>query len=126
MAAVIAERRRHVDVEGWTTEHDDDHVPGELARAGAAYLYSGSLQDPDARARARRWYEKHGHEVPDTIRRLWPWDWRWWKPAEDDCRRDLVRGCSLGIAEGEKFDRARRRRVRAAVEPTAEQVGFVQ
>jgi hypothetical protein len=36
-AEIIAERRRQVDTEGWTEEHDDKHNGGELARAGACY-----------------------------------------------------------------------------------------
>lgn len=35
--AVIAERRRQIEVEGWTHEHDDQHQVGDLASAGACY-----------------------------------------------------------------------------------------
>jgi hypothetical protein len=37
MQAVIAERFRQIEVEGWSAEHDDKHDKGDLARAGAAY-----------------------------------------------------------------------------------------
>src|SRR5690606_26807272 len=38
MQAVVAERYRQQDVEGWDSAHDDEHARGDLARAGAAYL----------------------------------------------------------------------------------------
>lgn len=31
LSDVIAERRRQIDAEGWSTEHDDEHLPGELS-----------------------------------------------------------------------------------------------
>lgn len=88
MAAVIAERRRQVDVEGWNTEHDDGHAVGELGRAAASYLaFSNCRVHPP---------------------KLWPWTREWWKPR--DYRRNVVRGCALAVAEGERFDRQRRRK----------------
>jgi hypothetical protein len=109
MQAVIAECFRQREQEGWTIEHDDAHESGDLARAGAAYLYAGSLTSPVQRERLPRWYDKHGSDVLMIIKALWPWDWDWWKPSRDDRRRDLVRGCALGVSEGEKFDRNRRK-----------------
>lgn len=35
---VLAERRRQVEAEGWTPEHDDRTPMGELAYAGEAYI----------------------------------------------------------------------------------------
>lgn len=93
MAAVIAERRRQIEQEGWSHEHDDGHAEGEIAKAGAAYLLHAA-----AGGLSRR--------PPDC----WPWNRRWFKP--DGFRRELVKGCALGVAEGEKFDRARRKRPR--------------
>lgn len=34
---IAAERRRQIEQEGWTPEHDDQHSGGELATAGAVY-----------------------------------------------------------------------------------------
>jgi hypothetical protein len=93
MAAVIAERYRQVEQEGWSPEHDDAHPPGELAQAGAAYV----IECADR-------LKGLGSTGPSII---WPWDHTWWKPA--GFRRDLVKAGALIVAEGEKFDRARRR-----------------
>ena len=35
---VIAERQRQKAVEGWTSEHDDEHCKGELAMAAVCYI----------------------------------------------------------------------------------------
>lgn len=39
---IAAERRRQIESEGWTPEHDDKHVQGELARAAAGYALSAA------------------------------------------------------------------------------------
>lgn len=89
MHAVISERFRQIDSEGWSLEHDDGHLPHELARAGAAYVMHAGTADINSPSE-------------------WPWPGQWWKPA--GYRRDMVRGVALQIAEGEKFDRNRKRR----------------
>ena len=86
---VISERRRQVEAEGWTPEHDDLNVDGEIAAAGACYALSGG-----------DWTNKL--ITPLTV--IWPWNVRWWKPK--DRRRDLVRAGALIIAEIERLDRA--------------------
>jgi hypothetical protein len=85
MQAVIAERWRQIDAEGWDLAHDDDHPRGVLARAGGAYLANAGAAP--------------GALIPER----WPWADEWWKPT--DFRRNLVKGTALAIAEGEKFDR---------------------
>lgn len=99
MHAVVAERYRQIEQEGWSVEHDDEHEPGEMALAGAAYArtaYVHLLDGPGILSWAER---KPG---------FWPWAATWWKPT--GFRRDLVKACALIIAEGEKFDRNRKRR----------------
>ena len=39
---VLAERRRKIEVEGWTPEHDDEHSAHELAEAAACYCLSSA------------------------------------------------------------------------------------
>lgn len=80
---VIAERRRQVDEEGCTPEHDDEHTFEELAAAAACYATA----------------------CPSTPMPIdWPWDAKWWKPK--DRRRNLVRAAALLLAEIERVDRA--------------------
>lgn len=106
--AALAELQRQRTQEGWTIEHDNEHEHGELARAGAAYLFAGSLTNPILRERVRARGSVTGSDTWNVIKSLWPWDWMWWKPSRDDWRRDLVRGCALGLAEGERLDRQRK------------------
>lgn len=96
-SAVLAERQRQIDVEGWSREHDDAHEIGELAVAGAGYAHQAEIwaRFPDSAARS-----------PPFVPSYWPWARDWWKPV--GFRRDLVKSCALIIAEGEKFDRARK------------------
>jgi hypothetical protein len=76
-AALIAtERRRQVEREGWSSEHDAGHKDGDLARAAAAYAMNDE--------------------------RLWPWDGDgFWNPGADDLRR-LVKAGALIAAEIDK------------------------
>jgi len=87
---IAAERRRQVEVEGWTTEHDDLHRQGELARAGAAYAYATGYCDALRRINGRPAW--------------WPFENSWWKPK--DRRSDLIRAGALIVAEVERLDRA--------------------
>ena len=88
MAAVIAERYRQIEQEGWSAEHDDGHYTGELAMAGS-------------------FYARHAGMPPGAAPHGWPWSEHWWKPS--GFRRDIVKACALIVAEGEKFDRQRKR-----------------
>lgn len=88
---VQAERRRQVEAEGWTPEHDDAHSHGEMARAAACYALAGSSAPNDGTAAL-------------LVSLAWPWDEQWWKPTTT--RRDLVKACALGLAEIERLDRA--------------------
>lgn len=87
---IAAERRRQVEVEGWTPEHDDEHADGALARAAAAYAFVGSMRERRAPPHATKPY-------------YWPWAASWWKPK--DSRSDLVRAGALIVAEIERLDR---------------------
>lgn len=87
---VQAERRRQVEAEGWTPEHDDAHSHGEMARAAACYALAGSSAPNDGTAAL-------------LVSLAWPWDEQWWKPST--ARRDMVKACALGLAEIERLDR---------------------
>lgn len=85
---VIAERRRQVEQEGWTAQHDDvEHTAGALALAAACYAVVGAIP----------------LEADRVFGRYWPWTRDWWKPTEP--RRNLVKAAALILAEIERLDR---------------------
>jgi hypothetical protein len=74
---IVHERRRQVEEEGWTAEHDEMHEDDALANAAKCYQ---EAQGPDA----------------ECNESLWPWDLAWWKPK--DRQRNLVRAGALYLA----------------------------
>lgn len=86
---IAAERKRQIEAEGWTPEHDDTHRGGEMAQAAAAYAYFWT----DA---------ENGQPSADA---LWPTDWdiAWFKTTT--ARRNLVKAGALILAEIERLDR---------------------
>jgi len=108
---VLAERRRQIEAEGWTPEHDDQHAAGQLAGAAACYA---------RHVNARGWvidtpFDTYATEdAPNG----WPWDESWWKPTTP--RRDLVKAAALILAEIERLDRAAQKPEAAAPKPKPE------
>ncbi|MGO4338976.1 hypothetical protein AB4037_29080 [Labrys sp. KB_33_2] len=98
---VLAERRRQVDVEGWTPEHDDSHAKGEMARAAGIYAVVAGGDATDYRNALQSYYMGDVHE--GLMQYKWPWDRSWFKPT--DRRRDLVKAGALILAEIERLDR---------------------
>lgn len=88
---IAAERRRQIEVEGWTAEHDDTHGLGEMAGAAACYALYRSHVPPE---------DLMGEGV---LEMSWPWDGEWWKPTTP--RRDLIKAAALIVAEIERLDR---------------------
>ena len=82
---ITSERRRQIQREGWTPEHDDAHEEDELARAAVKYIEAACAFD-------------HGWHA------MWPWEPSWWKPS-DDAIRNLTKAGALIAAE---IDRIRR------------------
>ena len=100
---IATERKRQVDAEGWTPEHDDGHKHGEIALAAASYAaHTAPKLDPWIKVGfAGRTQMAGDFNISDL---LWPWDLRWWKPKNR--RRDLIRAGALIVAEIERIDRA--------------------
>ena len=86
----LLERERQIGQEGWTPEHDDEHVDGEMADAAACYAFNSSLLN--------------SNDPP----RNWPWRRESWKPC--DRRRMLVKARALLLAEIERLERLDRAR----------------
>lgn len=79
---VLAERRRQIETEGWTPEHDDEHSTQELAFAASCYATADEGDQPPA---------------------VWPFHLSWWKPT--DRRSNLEKAGALILAEIERLDR---------------------
>ncbi len=88
--SIAAERQRQIEAEGWTAEHDDRHVSGELAQAAAAYALN-ALEYED------------GSPFRFMGAQIWPWP-NFWKPSASP-RRDLVKAGALIAAEIDRIDR---------------------
>lgn len=79
---VQAERRRQIEAEGWTPEHDDEHSHGQMARAAACYALAGSSAPNDGTAAllvslAWPWMNSGGSRA--LLDAIWsrPAPWRW-------------------------------------------------
>lgn len=95
-AQLIAfERQRQLDAEGWSGEHDDKHIGGELSAAAAAY----TLLACDILAGTP--YPQAALERLDTA---WPWSQEWWKPSPTPIR-NLVKSGALICAEIDRLQR---------------------
>lgn len=81
---IAAERKRQIEQEGWSEEHDDTHKRGQLALAASCYALP-----PYERGRALDW----------------PWDRKWWKPTPDDRIRELAKAGALIAAEIDRLKR---------------------
>jgi hypothetical protein len=88
VAMIAAERRRQVEVEGWTAGHDDQHRKGEMALAAMCYAH------PPYPAR------------PAALSLFWPWDMAWWKAGER--LRELSKAGALIAAEIDRLLRSAR------------------
>lgn len=81
---IAAERKRQIEEEGWTAEHDAQHTNESLSIAAACYALPTNLRF--------------------AIMHLWPWDRKWWKPSIDRIK-ELVKAGALIAAEIDKEKR---------------------
>ena len=94
---VLAERQRQVKAKGFTPEHDDLHIEGQLARAAAAYAVAADTAIYEADKLRPSWNESYIAGVS----RVWPWNWTLWKPTNK-----RLKAAALLLAEIERVDRA--------------------
>lgn len=80
------ERQRQIEEEGWTPEHDDKHVCGELAVAGGCYAISVES------------------DYPTYAPNNWPFEKKWWKPKHNKVQQ-LVKAGALIAAEIDRLNR---------------------
>ena len=89
---IAAERRRQVEEEGWTAEHDAEHLGNEMAMAASSYL--AAVTDPG-------FFGPNGEGGAPVD---WPWDEEWWKPSDDPIR-NLEKAGALIAAEIDRLER---------------------
>lgn len=80
---IAEERKRQIEVEGWTPEHDSNHNCGQLSDAAICYAMRGYWKK-----RLSTWFAV-----------IWPFGIEWYKPSENDRVRDLVKAGALIAAE---------------------------
>ena len=91
---VLVERRRQVEKEGWSPEHDDEHACDEIAALACFYAM------PPA---ARQWDATSSGYGPTFGQAILPDDWGY---KASDRRSELVKAGALILAEIERLDRA--------------------
>jgi len=85
---IAEERKRQIEIEGWTPEHDAQHTDGELAQAGSYYAMTDDTIDFIN--------EKWGN---DNDLFFWPFDLKWLKRTPNDRVRQLSKAGALIAAE---------------------------
>lgn len=98
---IAAERQRQIEVEGWTPEHDSNHVIGEMIGASITYA-----------AHALRLVSDEEICTDDGVT-FWPWEASWFKPSADPVR-NLVKAGALIAAEIDRIQRERKDEALAA------------
>lgn len=91
---IAAERKRQIDVKGYTPEHDDEHTVWQLAAAAQSYIITM-------------------YHTKSLVPWCWPWKPEWWEPSDDPIR-NLEKAGALIAAE---IDRLLRLRERQTGEP---------
>lgn len=95
---IAAERRRQVEAEGWTPEHDDEHDDGALAIAAKSYLFAATIATSDDVVMKAVIIDRR-QPIPG-----WPKGWDF-KPSDDPIR-NLVKAGALIAAEIDRIQRS--------------------
>lgn len=89
LKAILLERERQIEEEGFVASHDNHHADGDLARAAACYAMPENWRE----------FTPGSYDLPLA----WPWGDNWWKPGER--RRELIKAAALIVAELERMAR---------------------
>lgn len=94
-AEIIAEeRKRQIEVEGWTSEKDDLYTSEQLALAGATYAIPMIFRD-----------DYCGYSYCADVPIMFPFSLKWWKPTPDDRIRELAKAGAFIAAEIDRLQR---------------------
>jgi hypothetical protein len=86
---IAEERKRQIEEEGWTAEHDDQHGYDDIALASAWYALP-------------EWARKNLIAAEEDF---WPWDQEWDKTIKHGRERQLVIAGALILAEIDRLQR---------------------
>jgi hypothetical protein len=88
---IAEERNRQIEMEGFTTSHDEKETNGQLAIAAANY----------ALPHEERQLDNTFVGVPLN----WPWEKSWWKPTPENRIRELQKAGALIAAEIDRLNK---------------------
>ena len=88
---VLNERKRQINEEGYSKEHDKKHTDGSIAAAAACY----ALPYRKPATETIGVYKERILDYPE----MWPWDVKYWKPTPSDRIKELVKAGALIVAE---------------------------
>lgn len=88
---IAEERQRQIEVEGWTLEHDTEHIDESIAYVAACYTIPPNGRNMYAGVNG----------LSNMLRTLWPrsWDFNWWKPSPENRVKELQKAGALIAAE---------------------------
>lgn len=91
---IADERKRQVEVEGYSEQHDSCHSPRKLIQAAQTYLESADLTLHSKEfSPSNSWHQTNLPFYRNEIKRTWPWEQESFKPTTDI--RDLVKAGAL-------------------------------
>lgn len=89
---IAEERTRQISLEGYTSDHDDGRLIGELGNAASCYITAAS-------------YQALGFAPSPAPPAAWPWAFRFWKPSKDHIH-NLAKAGALIAAEIDRLQRS--------------------
>jgi hypothetical protein len=95
---IIAERKRQIEEEGFTAEHDDRWDKGELAQAAMCYC----MEPAD-------FQNILDGSVEPCAPSEWPFHPTWWKPTPNNRIQELKKAGALIAAEIDRLQRLEER-----------------
>ena len=91
---IAEERKRQIEIEGYTQQHDAEHPVSELISAAGAYLRSANLHLlSESFEPSSSWHKTNEPFYWNEVKRLWPWDEKTFKPTT--ALRDFVKTGAL-------------------------------
>jgi hypothetical protein len=94
---IAIERKRQIEKEGWTSEHDNKWKEEELIQAAVCYAMPAELRESALIV--------IGGSCFPFLKAIWPFELSWWRPTPEDRIRELEKAGALISAE---IDRLRR------------------